>query len=218
MGFWVRTADANGVRVVGSEVLLQPGPTGIDYQMEPAGTLVETADGNVIHQQPTKDNRRRQWVWNGYPATQEGYVRIWPLLESLRSRFRKEMGLSPYVYLKEDVRGLFQRRIQTTDSGSGSGFSFTTTNSYTTNQLKGGHIVISGQARGILSNTATTLSIGDAWNGAVSGSCVISYWEASWFRVRVLEVSRRPFGGRRLAYEESRIVFTVRDPQWNALG
>jgi hypothetical protein len=218
MGYWVATADASGNRIVGSEVLLQPAPSRPDYDQEAAGQIIDTADGGAVHQQPTLDGRRRTWEWVNYPLDQAGYQRVWPLLESLRSRWRREAGLCPYVYLKEDETRLFRQRNTAATTATGSGFTLTLdAGTYADDALKGGFVVCGGQARGILSNGGTngcTLTIGDAWVGSVSGTTSLSYWTYPWIRVRVLEVSRKLDDARR-RYVSSRIVFVVDDPSWN---
>jgi hypothetical protein len=218
--FYVATSDASGNRITGSEVLLQPGPTKVGYPQEPAGELIETDDGSVIHQQPNKDGRMRQWTWDGYPAIQAGYQRLYPLLESLRSRYRYEAGLCPYVYLKESGTDCLRKRSSVTGvSGSGSAFTFTDGSaSWSANAFVGGFVIVNGQARAILGNTSTTLSVGDGFLSGASGAYVISYWTPDWFRARVLEVSRAPNAdGKTLRYTESRMSFVVDDPNDSGL-
>src|SRR5690349_1377304 len=103
--FWIATADANGDRATNSELMLQPGPSLVEYDTEAAGEVVRTDDGVAIQQQPFLDARSRSWVWSGYSMNQAGFQRIWPTVEGLRSRYRKELGLSPYVWIREDVTG-----------------------------------------------------------------------------------------------------------------
>lgn len=214
MGFYIATSDTSGNRITNSDLLLQPGPTRIEYEQTPAGSFIDTQDGNVVHQQPSRDGRRRAWEWQGYPAQQAGYIRIWPVLLSLRSRYRAENGLSPYTFLKEDVTEGLRTRQTLTGTGSGSGFTFTDGGAaWTVNALQGGYVVVAGQTRAILANTSTTLSIGDAFVGSPSGAYVLDYFVASWFRVRVLESSRQANDdGRALVYRSTKIVFVVDDP------
>jgi hypothetical protein len=213
MGFWIATADTSGARITTSDLELQPGPSLIEYPTDSAGSILDTVDGNAIHQQPSRDGRRRVWVWSGYPHNQAGYLRVWPVLLSLRSRYRAEAGLSPYVFLKEDITGGLRRRQSDTGTGSATGFTLTDgTASWTANAFQGGFVVVAGQSRAVLANTATTITVGDAFVGSPSGTYVINYFTADWFRVRVLEVSRHPKPERTLQYESTRIQFVVDDP------
>lgn len=216
-GFWVAMSDADGLRVTGSELQLSPAPVRVDYDQEPAGTIIETADGAVVHQQPTFDPRRKQWEWSEMPATQAGYLRVWPVLESLRSRTRKELGFSPYVYLKDEVTNGLRTRQTTTGTGSGSGFTFTTTG-LTPSAHVGGFVACNDQVRAILGNTATTVNVGDAWSGTVTGDFTIVSMQPAWLRCRVLEVSRRVAEGKKLNYASTRIVFVVDDEAWEEVG
>ena len=99
-GFWI--ADANpGTHTVdeSSKLQLIPGPVAVEYPNAPLGTTLETADGRVIVQQPSKDGRQRAWIWNNIPAWLPAFPALWTALERTRSRYRLEAGLSPYVYL-----------------------------------------------------------------------------------------------------------------------
>jgi hypothetical protein len=220
MGFWVATADAAGARVTDSEVELSPAPSEVDYAQEPQGSLVESVDGFVVHQQANRDGRRRSWNWIGYPSDQPGYAPLFSMLEGLRSRYRAELGLSPFVYLKEDVTGVLRSRAQLAGTASGSDLTLTfSTPTLTADALVGGSVTIAGQVRGITANTTTTVTLGQALIGSVSGAAVVSYWTYPWVRARVLEVSRRAVaGGGRARFENSRIVFVIQDDAWDGLG
>jgi hypothetical protein len=213
MGFWVATADSSGNRITNSEVLLQPGPTKVTYPGEAAGQYLDTTDGSVVQQQPARDGRRREWIWVGYPESQAGFRRVWPLLESLRSRFRAENGLSPYVYLKEDVPQGLRFRTVLTGTGSGSGFTFTDGSAnWSALSLGGGSITAAGQSRAILANATTTLSIGDAFIGSPSGAYVLSYFTNPWYRARVLDVPRTTNDDGRTVRYEGKLIFVIDDP------
>lgn len=216
MGFWIASSevDVDGTTVIrtpNSELLLQPGPSRVEYVQEPGGQLVETTDGNVVHQQPTLDGRRRTWEWNGYAPTVAGYDRIWPVLDASRSRYRKEAGLCPYVWLKEDVSEGLVRRLRWTGTVSSAGVFTATLGSAPPATVVGGALIVAGQVRAILSVTGSTLSVGDAFIGTPSGPAVILYTAADWFRARILEVSRKPADGSMVRYDGSRIVYVVDD-------
>lgn len=212
MGYWLATADADGNRISGSELLLQPGPSRVDYVQEPGGELVETTDGGLVHQQPSLDNRRRTWEWNNFDGNMSAYQRVWPVLDASRSRYRKESGLSPYVWLKEDVTGgLVRRQTWTGTVSAASNFS-ATMGSAPPAGVVGGALIVAGQVRAILGVGGTTITVGDAFSGSPSGDAVILYTAADWFRARILEVSRKTADGSMVRYEGSRIVFVIDDP------
>jgi hypothetical protein len=98
-GFWVCDANTDHTRNDASKVLLNPGPVAVEYPTAPAGVTLETVDGRVVVQQPSKDGRQRQWVWNNLPAWLSSFPTLWTTLERTRSRYRLQAGLSPYVYL-----------------------------------------------------------------------------------------------------------------------
>lgn len=98
-GFWICDANSDHSRNDASKFQLTPGPVAVDYPTAPAGTIIETIDGRVVVQQPVKDGRQRQWIWNNLPAWLPSFPMLWEKLERSRSRYRLEGGLSPYVYL-----------------------------------------------------------------------------------------------------------------------
>jgi hypothetical protein len=99
-GFWIADAvGSNHTLDDASKVRLVPGPVEVDYPTGPLGDELETVDGRVVLQQPSKDGRRRQWIWRNIPAWLPGFTTLWHTLERSRSRYRLERGLSPYVYL-----------------------------------------------------------------------------------------------------------------------
>lgn len=222
MPFYIATADATGALIATSALMLQPAPGRVEYADGPAGSILETDDGSVVQQQPNADGRTRAWLWLDYPTNQAGYQRIWPVLEGLRSRYRVAMGLSPYVYLKEDVAKGLRKRVQLTVSASASGFTLTTTG-LAAGALVGGSVTLNGQIRGILDNTTTTITVGDAFVGATSGLATITYFAHDWVRVRVLQVSRKLADDQgAIRWGETRLVFVIDDAAavnpWNDLG
>lgn len=98
-GFWVCDANTDHSRNDATQTLLTPGPVGVEYPTAPAGVTLETVDGRVVVQQPSKDGRQRQWVWQNLPAWLPSFPTLWTALERTRSRYRRQAGLSPYVYL-----------------------------------------------------------------------------------------------------------------------
>jgi hypothetical protein len=107
MGFFFCYANLDGTRNAASEVQISPQPTRVDYPTTPFGNIIETAGGTVVQQQPDRDSRVRAWEWVGYPGWFIKYQELWSELEPLRSRYRRQLSLSPYVYLKEDETGEF---------------------------------------------------------------------------------------------------------------
>lgn len=218
MGFYVANADATGAIITASQLLLNPGPSFLDYPEGALGTRVET-EGTVIFQQPTLDNRVRSWIWQGYPANQVGFQNVWPQLEALRSATRVAMGFSPYTFLMETTSNLFRQLTITTGSGSGSGFTFTVSGGgLTVNQFAGGFITCVGQTRSITTNDATTIHVPFAWNGSISGTFTVQYPTYNFYRVRVLDVSRRLDDKASVTrYSDARISFVVDDPASSSL-
>jgi hypothetical protein len=229
MGYHIAIADASGNRVTASERQLSPGPTRVDYPTEAAGSLLETPDGRVIQQQPLKDNRRRSWIWEGYPGWLVTYQDLWSVLESLLSQYRKNYGAAtPYVYVKEDVTGELTRLVTYAGTATAGGATTLTDSSqtWTTNALTGYEVEIvegtgAGQIRTIASNTGTVLTVTDSWstNPASGSKYAVRGQVSDWFRVRVIDAHRTPAASDRLnTYEETRVVFVIDDSAFNDLG
>jgi hypothetical protein len=234
-GFWIAVADNTGARVSGSELRLSPGPVAVDYAPDLLGSIRETAGGRAIVQQPSKDPRRREWIWKQYPGFSDAFIRQYRLLEALRSRYRVSQGLSPYVYLFDGTTSLFRRRVEELVTIAGSGNTSTVLSLSPSpawadtledasieiaGSAVGGSGTGAGQLRSLASNTAGTLTVNTAFQTIPNGAmAVVSYWVTDWFRVRVLQVSRklRDDGGN-VRYDETKLVFVVDDPTWNALG
>lgn len=120
MPFFVSPVDP---RVTpGFEIALSPGPTVVEYPGEMNGQSIETADGRVVVQQPTNDARVRSWVWRGFPGRRTQYETQYILTQTFRSRYRQEMGQSPYVWIRDTTTRKLRRKINTilTVSSSGS--------------------------------------------------------------------------------------------------
>jgi hypothetical protein len=124
MGFWVAHADpTTGAIDLATATELHPGPSRFLYPEERTGSRIETADGAVVVQQFSTDQRLRSWVWENYPGWEVNYQALWRLLEPLRGRYRLLAGATtPYCYLKEDESGLFR-----TVSVAGTGLAATVT-------------------------------------------------------------------------------------------
>lgn len=229
MPFFLAKADNAGARIAASEVQVSPGPTRVEYPTEPLGSIVDTADGNVVKQQPVKDPRRRAWVWLGYPGWFTNYQTLWTLLEGHLSKFRKAEGaLTPYIYIKDTETKLLRRRV--TDPGTataGAASTITDTGKAWTVNAYTGYVVEliqgtgAGQVRTIQSNTATALTVSPNWsvNPTAGTKYAVRGFVDDWFRARVLEVSQklRDDGGL-VRYDETKLVFVIDDATWNALG
>jgi hypothetical protein len=102
MAMYYAYANIDGSRNSATDTLLSPRPTRVRSPQEPTGTVIPVAAGSVVVQQPLTDNRVRSWVWEGYPDWLPSYQPLWDTLQSFRSRYRAQAGLSPYVYLRDD--------------------------------------------------------------------------------------------------------------------
>jgi len=229
-GFWVCPADASGNRIVGREQMLTPGPARVVYPTEVLGTTVETADGISIQQMQSNDPRKRQWVWLGYPASMTSYQKLYGVLQSLRSLTRFQQGLSPFVYLLENITDQFQQLQNTSYTLSG-GANQSTTGTATTgtaltvNAWSGGELEIisgtgAGQIKYINSNTATTFTVDGAWAVIPNATSVAVARKRSteWFKCRVIDVNRQVDDNASITqYAETKLVFTIQDTTWNLL-
>lgn len=110
MPFYIAYANADGTRNVATEFMLRPAPSRVVYPVDPTGSRVPTVGGTTIVQQPSVDNRIREWIWEGYPGWMADYQALWAAIEPLRSRYRKmaSSSNSPYVYLRETETGLLR--------------------------------------------------------------------------------------------------------------
>lgn len=229
MAFWVAVADPVANPTAARQ--LSPAPTRVSYDAAPLGSRRETADGRLIVQQPTLDNRVRAWEWVGYPGFLGAYERQFQFLSNLRSRYRYEAGLSPYIWVKEDSTKLLTRKVVVTGT-AGSGTSNTlTVSGLTADAAVGGQIEIfpasiggSGtgayQLASITANTSTVVTIAGTWGTIPTGAAyAITYFASDWFQARVVEVSRelRPDGGN-VRYDVSRFAFVIEDVNHNGVG
>lgn len=228
MGFWIARADASGVKIAASEYLLPMSPTRVDYPVEALGVLLETADGNVVQQQMNKDGRRRAWVWENYRDTVVGWQDLWNRLLNLRSRHLIEGGaVTPYIFVKENESQRLRRRKSVAGTAtSASGTTLTDTGlTMTTNEFTGGWISITagtgvGQTRQIVSNTTTQFTVA-TWTTTpdTTSKYEAQIWINDWFRVRVLDVSRKTQDrGGPTQFVESSMVFVIDDPTYNDIG
>lgn len=226
-GFYVAFADATGARIIGSEVELSPAPAAVDYPTEPLATFIETADQRLIVQQPTRDGRRRSWIWKGYWPDEPGFARVFAVLERLRSRYRIESGApTPYVYLKEDITREFTRPVRYTGTATGGSASTLVNSTANFPNLAGFQVEIltgqgAGQCRTVLSNTATTLTLaGDPWTAPNSSSSYVIFGRAAdWARVRVVGLNRSIVdNGGFVRYPETTMTFVIDDATWDTVG
>lgn len=101
--FWVCPAKADHTRDTGSEVLLDPSPTYVDYGDRLNYTLHET-EGRTIKQRSLKNPKSRKWVWSKYrpdvPRYENQYWTLFNMQEHIN--YYVNSG-SPYVYMKENV-------------------------------------------------------------------------------------------------------------------
>lgn len=225
MAFYIAYADANGNRIVSSEYLLPISPTNCDYPKEALAVLHETSDGQVIKQQPNKDNRRRAWIWVGYRDDVVIWPAIWERLEGLLSRTLVEAGApTPYAYVKDTVSN--EMRIRDSVFGIASGGTSTTltsVQSWTTNAYIDYRIHLldgtgAGQSRTVVSNTATSVTVDEDWLITPDATTKFEIYKLKpeWVRVRVLDVSRTlREGGGQVTYPESKFVFVIDDPAYN---
>lgn len=229
-GFWVAMADADGFRVPGSEVRLWPQPTDVDYPREPLGVLRETTDNRRTAQRPTIDGRPRAWEWAGYPAgLLPQYDRQWALLRSLDAVARARAGLSPYVYVKEDVTGELTVPLVETHVAAATGSTSLTVARpndgapWPEHRFRGGVVEIlptrdglagSGagayQTRSVVGNGDYSLNVVPEWDAIPHGArFVVRHQAADWLRVRAFVAPRAVRrGGGFVRYDVSRWEFT----------
>ena len=225
MPFFIATADSTGARIANSTVQLAPQPTRVEYPSDPTGTLVVTADGNVVQQQPSKDSRMYAWEWHGYPSWQANYAPLYARLEGLRSRYRKELGLSAYIYVKDSETGKLRRRVASSVAGNvtagGSVFTASGSPAWTVGQFLSGSLThsVDGIVFPILSNTASTITVSGTFSTTAAITANLTYFTEDWVRARVLKVYRtlRDDGGD-VRYPTTRFEFVLDDTSWNALG
>jgi hypothetical protein len=229
-GFWVSLADASGVRITGSELMLSPGPVTVEYPSEVLGTTVETADGIIIQQMPSNDPRKRAWIWKGYPSYMPEYQKLYGLISSLRSQTRFSQGLSPFVYLLENITDQFQN-LQNASFNLSAGANQATTGTATTgtalvvNAYAGGELEVKsgtgvGQIRYITSNTTGVFTVSSPWTVVPNATSVIVVrWRSTeWFKCRVLDINRKVDESATITkYSETKLVFSVQDTAWNLL-
>lgn len=200
----------------------------MDYPPDALGTFVETSDGILIHQQSSGDPRRRAWVWKDYPYDNEGYKRTYERLSGLRARTRFEQGLSPFVYLLDNVSGQFERLAvgsydATTAANVGGTGTVTVSQTLTAGALIGGELeVIAGQGVGqrryVTANTTSVITVDTAWTVVPNATSDIKvrYRVADWFKARVVDVSRKVDDRKMITtYAETKLVFVVQDTTWN---
>lgn len=191
MGFWVSSSDASGARIAGTEEQLSPAPAEVDYPRVSAGRVVETTGGAVVKQQPSRDPRRRAWVWQSLPAYEQTprYLRMIRQLEGLLSTTRRARGLPPWVYLRDTETDAL--RVWRFDSGTttaiGADSLTDASKAWAVNAAKDAVVEITsstgqGQRRTVVSNTSDTLLLGDYWSPLPSGASGDYYGEPHFAR------------------------------------
>lgn len=244
MSFWVSLAGLDNNRVTGTDWLLSPAPSSVDYPTEPLGRVVDVPDGRAVVQQPAVDYRRRTWIWERYPSSQAGqtypgpvgtYERQYQRLLALRSRHRVEQGLSPYIYVKDTVTRHLRRRVtaQYTLASSGnttSVLSLASGTPWTGLTLEDAVVEVlpstfGGTGTGqyqqayVLSNTANTLTVVPLNTAPQGARITVQYWVSDWVRVRVVEVSRTVrTGGGPIMFDSTKFAFVLDDPTYTNVG
>lgn len=226
-GFWIAMADATGAKT-DKETQLSPAPTRVEYPNATLGEIVETADGRVVVQTTNRDPRRRSWVWSNFSPSIELYERQYRWLQQLTARTRRNLGLSPYIYVFDGTTNLLNtyRSVQAAATRVSTSTSITVAVSALTNvslsRLK--HATIDGvttnERRSILSaaltsvpegETATTVTLVlDSPLSVASTNIVISWSEPAWWKARVVDTTRelRDDGGPP-RYTNTRFTFVI---------
>lgn len=101
--FYVCPALANGDRDVGSEVILFPNPTFVDYGPRLRFQIVES-EARAIKQFSDTNPKEKKWVWVNYRKHVPRYETQYQTLFAMQEHILVEIASgSPYVYLKENV-------------------------------------------------------------------------------------------------------------------
>jgi hypothetical protein len=229
MGFWVALADptqAGHPMVAATALQLSPAPTFVTYPEGRWGDEIATGDGRVVVQQGNRDSRVREWHWSNYPGFLRTYERQFQMLKALRSRYRFEVGASPYVYVKDDSTNLLRQKLSASYTLTGA--TTTTMNvfgqSWTVDQFAGGVVEVLPAAAGgsgtgafqrarILSNTNSILTLDTALTTVpINGRVAITYWQSPYFRARLLDVDRRLIEqGGNVRYSDTVVRFVIDD-------
>lgn len=225
MGFWIASADsATGNRVVGSEELLSPGPGDLRWPDGQAGVLLDTPNGNLIRQQPTRDSRTRAWIWMNVPRYKPSLMRLIGRLEALVSAQRRALGLSPWVYLRDTETHKLRRQLTATGTVT-SATSTTladTSQLWTVNDIANGYGVVEiiqgsgrGDRRTVTANTINQLTVQTPFSVVPTGaSYALTYNSDVWVRVRVLDVVKQVRAKSGLIYDSVAMTWVLDDPVW----
>jgi len=225
--FYIALSDSTGAKRSGTETLLVPGPSVVEYPTDPLGSRVETADGILIVQQPSKDNRVRSWIWHKYPKWMPAYQVLFDTLHGLRSRRRLAYGASPYIYVKDNTTQLLWREYLdsgTATSNSGTNTLIDTGKTFTSALV--GHVVEImsgtgvGQFRTVLSTATNTLTMTTNWsvNPQTGATYVIRGRVNDYFKARVIEVSESVQEGGDVLLDSLKFSFVIEDTNFNAIG
>jgi hypothetical protein len=230
MPFYISAVDP---RITpGSEIMLSPAPTVVQYPGTLNGEQIETPDGRLVVQQPTNDARVRAWIWKNYPGFLTSYEKQYELLQGFRSRYRQEAGLSPLVFVKDTITKKLRRRVAQTYTVSGSGSSSTVLDVTTTltavsdgvveviSATGGGTGTGAFQLRSIQSMTSTTLTVGTPFVTIPTGAKIrVTGWIDDWFQARVLDVNRVTDDNTgNVRYATTTLSFVIQDTTYNDIG
>lgn len=233
MAFWVAMQDPK-TNPTTEQVQLAPAPVGVEYPDRLHGDLVETADGRLIVQQPTNDNRVRSWLWLDYQRGMPGYENLYQMLLALRSVTRVQAGNQPYIWVKDDTTGKLRRKVTERWKINTSGATTTLpatpgSPNWPTNFANGiveilpatvaGDGVGAGARRRVLSNTSSVLTIDSSVTIGSNTYFSLVYWVDDWFKARVVDVDRNPQAkGGSVQFDRTHFSFVLEDNTYNNLG
>ena len=85
-------------------MVLNPGPTEVEYPPTREFNKRVTQDHAVVIQRPIKDSRERKWIWKGYRPTMAVYENQWQALLTLEARARQldTPTKNPIIQIWED--------------------------------------------------------------------------------------------------------------------
>lgn len=222
-GFWMALANRDGSRLIGSERQFVPHPSAVRYPGEFMGTVIETADGVAIKQQPSGDPRRRTWAWEKHRAWFPQYEELWQQLAGLKATDRWRAGLSPFVYLKDTLTNKMVITSRVIGMATGGTATELTANGLVVGQYDRGSIEIIagtgvGQQRFIQSTTATAIVPSQPWVTIpdATSQFLVRHETPDWIRCRVLDVDRDVDSqGGDVRYAETRLVFVIDDVNYH---
>lgn len=102
--FYLSPALENGNRNTSVEIVLDPHPTYVRYGDRIITTRHET-EGKLIVQRSTHNPKVKEWVWENYRPNVPRYENQYKTLFGYQQHI--VASGAPYVYLKEEVTGMF---------------------------------------------------------------------------------------------------------------